>query len=417
MSTETDVTIIGAGPYGLSIAAHLRKHNVAFRILGKPMHSWLTNMPKGMLLKSAGFSTNLCDPDHSFPLRQFCKEQGVPYGEIDFPIPLDTFCSYGKVFQERFVPNVEDDIVAAVEPIPAGFEVHLESGKSFATREVVVAVGINHFRHVPKELVHLPKALLSHSADHHDLERFKGKEVLVLGSGASATDIAILLHENRTNVQLIARQMRIDFGEPWSNSSSSLLTRLRNPISGIGPGLRSRLWTDAPWLFRYLSEDARLTIARTFLGPSCGWFMKERAQVLPVLLGLKVKEAIVRDGRVQLELINQGGTISRMQADHIIAATGYMADVARIPFLTRTILGRLKLIGSTPRLSPHFESSVPGFYFVGAISVTSFGPMMRFVAGADFTSRKIVRRLARHKGMKKSWSRRNMAEASAPDRS
>ena len=409
MSAVTDVAIIGAGPYGLSIAAHLRKHDIDFRIVGKPMHSWINNMPKGMHLKSAGFSSNLYDPEHSFPIRRYCEECGVPYGDIDFPIPLETFCSYAMAFQQRFVPDVEEDNVTSLAPVPEGFEILLEGGDSFVARKVVVAVGLDHFRHIPQELGHLPKDLVSHSAEHHDLQKFQGKEVLVLGAGSSATDIAILLHEGQTNVRLVARNTSLDFGEPWSNASQPFLSRLKQPISGIGPGLKSRLWVDAPWVFRYLSDDTRITTARTFLGPSGGWFMKERAQGLPVLLGYKVKKALACDGLVQLDLTNKDDATTRLQADHVIAATGYKPDVARIPFLTGAILDRLDLIGSTPRLSSRFESSVPGLYFVGPIAATSFGPVMRFMVGSNFTSRRISGHLARFKGKKRNRSRRHMA--------
>ncbi len=43
-----DLAIISAGPYGLSIAAHLSAQGVAFRIFGSPMSTWLTQMPKGI---------------------------------------------------------------------------------------------------------------------------------------------------------------------------------------------------------------------------------------------------------------------------------------------------------------------------------------------------------------------------------
>lgn len=417
MSDFTDITIIGAGPFGLSIAAHLRQHNTDFRIVGKPMRSWLANMPEGMCLKSAGFASNLYDPDRLFPLSQYCKEQGLPYGDIDFPIPLDTFCSYSMAFQKRFVPNLEDDSVAALKPVRGGFELRLASGNSFATRKVVLAIGLDHFRHIPDELAHLPKNFVSHSADHHSLQQFKGRDVVVLGSGASATDIAILLHENQTNVRLIARQARLGFGSPWDNSSRSILQRLREPVSGIGPGLRSRLWADAPWLFRYLSDDTRLTTAKNFLGPSGGWFMKERAESLPALLGYKLKEVLVCDGRVQLRLTDNDGATREVQTEHVIAATGYKFDVARIPFLTDAILEQLDLIGTTPRLSAHFESSFPGLYFVGPISVTSFGPVMRFMVGADYTSRKLSRHLAWSTGMGRRWSGHKMDETLEPRKS
>lgn len=141
--------------------------------------------------------------------------------------------------------------------------------------------------------------------------------------------------------------------------------------------------------------------------------MKERARGLPVLLGRKVKEARVNDGRVQLTLADHDGATSQVQADHVIAATGYKADVARIPFLANSILRRLDLIGDAPRLSPHFESSIPGLYFVGPIAATTFGPVMRFMVGAGFTAQKISRHLAKSLERKRGQGRWKMADARA----
>jgi cation diffusion facilitator CzcD-associated flavoprotein CzcO len=103
-----DVAIIGAGPYGLSLAAHLRKRGVEHRIFGRPMQMWQERMPKGMCLKSDGFASSLYDPDDSFTLAHFCRETGLPYQHSGLPIPLETFLSYGLAFQQRLVPQLEE---------------------------------------------------------------------------------------------------------------------------------------------------------------------------------------------------------------------------------------------------------------------------------------------------------------------
>ncbi|WP_019143165.1 NAD(P)-binding domain-containing protein [Noviherbaspirillum massiliense] len=411
MNRATDVTIVGAGPYGLSIAAHLRKYGVDFRIIGIPMHGWLANMPKGMLLKSAGFSSNLYDPDASYPLSQYCKEHGVPYEDVDFPIPLETFCDYGLAFQKRFVPNLEEDKVAVINPTGYGYEVRLQGGEVFATSRVVVAVGLDYFRHIPQVLQSLPHEMVSHSAEHSELLKFQGRDVAVLGSGSSATDIAILLHENQTKVKLIARKPEINFGNPWKNGADTFLKRLRLPISGIGPGWESKIWCEMPWIYRYLPDDKRRVHATRYLGPSGGWFMKERARNVPALLGYELKGASAHNGQVRLDLVAMDGSTRNIVADHVIAATGYKADIKRISFLNDAIVEKLDLLGSTPSLSLHFESSMPGLYFTGPIAATSFGPVMRFAAGANFASRNIARHLARSKGRRPSWDKRKPGEA------
>jgi thioredoxin reductase len=401
MAFGTGVTVVGAGPYGLSAAAHLRARGLNVRIIGNPMQSWRKKMPKDMLLKSAGFASNLSDPNQTFTLRDFCGAEGVPYRDVDHPIPLETFISYGMAFQQRFVPDVEDDRLVELTGCPGGFDLRLESGTSFKSQKVVVAVGIDYFRYLPDPLAVLSRTFCTHSADHRDLDGFKGRDVAVIGGGSSATDLAILLHEAGANVQLIVRKPSVHFGGPWAGGEKGrpLWKRIRAPISGIGPGWRSRIFTDAPWVYRYLPEDVRVRFAANFLGPSGGWFMKERGEGVPFLLNHQLRGAEIAGDRVRLHLSTPDGIERSLSVDHVIAATGYKVDVHRLPFLNPDIRQQLALAGQSPRLSRHLESSVPGLYFIGAISATTFGPSMRFVVGARFTARTLADHLTQSAGL------------------
>src|SRR5262245_27398345 len=122
MTPVTPVTIIGAGPFGLSVAAYFSAIGIEPRVIGIPMNSWRSNMPKGMLLKSAGFSSNLSSPDGSFSLAEFCRGQGIPYKDSDLPIGLETFSAYGMAFQKRFVPQLEEDKLIALNKCKEGFD-------------------------------------------------------------------------------------------------------------------------------------------------------------------------------------------------------------------------------------------------------------------------------------------------------
>lgn len=392
-----DVAIVGAGPYGLSIAAHLRACGASFRIFGRPMDSWLARMPKGMLLKSDGFASNLSDPEGRFTLKQFCAEQRIEYDDLRIPVRLETFTAYGLAFQERLVPGVEDKAVVAIDQSPGGFLLQLDDGARVAARQVVLAVGITHFAHLPAKLAHLPGETMSHSSRHHDLEPFRGRTVCVVGGGASASDLAGLLHETGAEVQLVARQPALKFhGEPPVDGRRSRWQRIRHPQSGIGPGLRSRFYTDAPTAFHYLPQELRLEIVRTHLSPAGGWFARDKViGRVPVLLGHSPERAEIQDGRVRLHFRAVDGGERDIVADHIIAATGYRVDLGRLSFLSSEIRMRLKAVESTPILSSSFESSIPGLYFVGTAAANSFGPMMRFASGARFAARRVAKSLTR----------------------
>src|SRR5438093_3644374 len=147
-----NTAIIGAGPYGLSVAAHFRQRGIPFRIFGRPMDSWLSHMPKGMMLKSDGFASDIYDPDRQFTLKQFCAEQGTKYADIGIPVRLDTFTAYGLAFRERMIPELKERMVAGLDRLPVGFRLRLDDGEVLAARRVVLAIGITHFSYVPPEL-------------------------------------------------------------------------------------------------------------------------------------------------------------------------------------------------------------------------------------------------------------------------
>jgi hypothetical protein len=385
-----NVAIIGAGPYGLSIAAHFRSRGIPFRIFGRPMDSWLNHMPKGMMLKSDGFASNIYDPENAFTLGQFCAERGIKYADAGLPVGLDTFVSYGQAFRERMLPELEEKLVVRVDRSSDGYVLELEDGEKVSTREVVLAVGITHFEYVPADLAHLGTNFVSHSFHHAAPETFRGKNVVVVGGGASAIDLAALLHEAKVDVQLIARQPELKFHSVPTGKPRSLWQQIRHPKSGLGPGLRSRFYSDAPGVFHYLPEGLRLEIVEKSLGPSAGWFVRDKMTNVPCLLGYTTERAEVRSGKVYLHLRARDGSEKQIQADHVIAATGYKIDLRRLAFLSDGIRSSIKTVKGSPILSSKFEASVPGIYFVGIAAANSFGPVMRFAYGAGFAARRLT---------------------------
>jgi thioredoxin reductase len=159
--------------------------------------------------------------------------------------------------------------------------------------------------------------------------------------------------------------------------------------------MRSRFFSDAPGLFHYLPESLRVeTVGRT-LGPSAGWFVKDKMSQVPSLLGYTPQSAEVQDQKVRLRLRAADGSERDVFADHVIAATGYRVDLGRLPFLSAEIRSKIETVAGSPKLSTTFESSVRGVYFAGLAAANSFGPVMRFAFGAGFAARRITETMAK----------------------
>jgi thioredoxin reductase len=390
-----DVAIIGAGPYGLSIAAHLRARSAAFRIFGTPMSSWRNHMAAGTLLKSFGFASSLYEPGSTFTLAHFCQEQGLPYSDVIDPVSLETFIAYGLEFQRRFVPNLEQTDIASVTRGPEGFALTTQTGESVLARRVVVAVGITHFGHIPPELADLSADLVTHSSQHTNVSKFSGRTVAVIGGGASAADLAGLLHEAGADVHLIARASDIHFHDPPEPEPRPVYQRILMPRSGLGQGWPARLCTDLPLVFHALPARLRLRAVQRINGPAPGWFAKDKVVGhVTMHLGANVKEVIKNNNGAHLHLEQHDGTAKDLHVDHIIAATGYKVQLQRLDFLDPDLRTQIETLEDAPTLNTNFESSVPGLYLVGLAAAPSFGPLCRFAYGAKFTAQRLTRHLA-----------------------
>lgn len=384
--------IVGAGPYGLSIAAHLRQAGVPFRIFGRPMDTWVSHMPKGMMLKSDGFASNLYDPQGVLSLRMFCTQRGIPYADTGKPVPLETFCAYGLAFREQMVPELEETNVTYIERISGGFKVHLENREVAEARRVVLAVGITHFENVPETLKHLPAQYFSHSARHREVNAYRGRRVIVIGAGASALDMAGLMHDAGAQVELVSRKPEVSFHSAPTGRKRSLWQRLTRPSSGLGPGLKSLFFAESPLAFHYLPGHLRLEAVQRALGPSGGYFIKNKVVgKVPFHLGYSPEGAEVRDGKVHLTLRSVDGATKEIVADHIVAGTGYRVNLDKLLFLSDEIRSSVQQTNGSPVLSSNFESSLPGLYFTGIAAANSFGPVMRFAFGSKFTAQRLTK--------------------------
>ncbi|MFJ5031856.1 FAD-dependent oxidoreductase [Streptomyces sp. NPDC088560] len=398
---ELPVVVVGAGPYGLSVAAHLRAAGVPVHIFGEVMGSWRHAMATGMFLKSTPAATDLSAPGPGARLADFRRLQGEPELTELTPIPCDVFVRYGQWFQKQYVGDVDPTRVVSLDRdgTGAGWTVRPADGRDVAARAVVVATGLNGLAHIPDQLSRLapegagPGALVSHTSHHTDLSCYAGRRLAVIGGGQSALESAALLHEAGAEVRVLVREGRVRWGttpvlsRPWPR-------RLAQPASPLGTGYVLAAVCKAPHAVRQLPASARLLLFRRALGPSGGWWLRDRVEgVVPVHTASRVTLAeVTPQATVRLRLTGSHGT-SDLTVDHVLAATGYRLDLDALPFLSPALRRELVCVPGSraPELAGTLESSVPGLYFTGSLAAPVFGPMMRFVAGTEFAASRIAR--------------------------
>jgi len=395
--------IVGAGPYGLSLAAHLREAGVPHRIFGQPMQSWATQMPATMLLKSDGFASNLSSGSVPFTLEDFCKLTGRTYHPTQIPVKVEDFIAYGQEFARRFVPNLEEQNVSSVDREDGLFRLTLASGDNFLARHVIVATGVSLFQYMPPDLAHLPKEMVTHSTAHHTFEDFAGQDVTVLGRGASSLNSAALLHETGSRVTVITRKFKIHFHAGGGQEKRSLLQRILHPTSPLGCSLRSWISSTMPGLMRALPGPVRDILIYKHLGPAGGATLRERVQdKFPMLLGWTITSAELieaqnaGDRRIRLTLTNAEGETREHITSHIIAGTGFRVDMNRYRFLNDAIRSKIRCRrDGAPVLSSNFETSIKGLTMIGPVAHPSFGPLLRFAAGSQFAATQVTAQLVR----------------------
>ncbi len=382
-----DVVVVGAGPYGLAAAAHLQGRGLKVGIFGKPLKLWREHMPQGMLLRSYWWATNISDPRKQYSLDCYFRENGQ---EAFDPLPAEILIDYGLWFQKHVVPNVDETYVETIEGKAGQFVVTLVDGRVIHSATVVMAPGLRYYTYRPAEYNHLPAELISHTSDHHTFDRFAGEQVVIIGGGQSALESAALAHESGASVHLVTRSpLRWIQGSGSFPEHRPLMQRIRNPKAGISVGWFSWRLEHFPYVFQRLprSRKDKIMRGRGRFGPMGASWLRPRiegkVQLHELQHVLEIKEA---DNGVMLTLSDG----KSLKADHVILGTGYQVDISKLPMLHPQLLARVKTYQNAPILNNRFESSVPGLYFVGFSSVSSCGPLYRFVVGTDAAAKRVA---------------------------
>ena len=383
-ASSAHVVVVGAGPYGLAAAAHLREAGIDPLVFGEPMDYWERNMPAGMLLRSSWRASSISSPGDRFSLAQYERHLGRP---LDRPVPREDFVAYGHWFQRQAVPEVRRQRVKEIRAGDDGFAVEVDDGTTVNARRIVIASGLATFAWRPAPFDRLPAGVVSHTSDHSDFAGFHGRRVLVVGGGQSAVESAALASEAGADVVLLSRAP-----VHWLTRSARLhaaamgLGRRLYAPEDVGPAGLSWI-VAAPGVVRQIPEGVRGQMTARCLQPAASHWLVRRLEAIPKLTGDAMQAASngSRDVRVTLT----DGRV--LHADHVLEGTGFRLCLERLGLLAPELAGALDDVNGYPVLSGGFEASVPGLHILGGLAAYSYGPVMRFVSGTWYAAPALAR--------------------------
>jgi cation diffusion facilitator CzcD-associated flavoprotein CzcO len=389
-SPDYDVSIVGAGPYGLAAAAHLEAKGLTVRVFGQPMDFWANTMPAGMLLRSPREASNISDPRSAFTLNAYEKAFGL---EPVAPLPLSTFVQYGRWFRQQLKSDLITTPVAGVTRENSRFRITLQDGQSHSSRRVVVAAGIGPFQRIPAAFQRLPLERCSHCYQAPAIGAPARTRVAVIGAGQSALESGALLHEAGAEVEIIARipNLRWIGMHSWLHHLGPVSKALYSKHD-VGPAGISRL-VAAPHIVFHFPLKLRDKIRTRAVRPAGAKWLPPRLTSVKITTGRIVQSAKAVGNEVQLTL-DDG---SERRVDHILLGTGYNVDISRYDFLPRELAAEVRTLDGYPVLRRGFCSSVPGLHFIGATAARNFGPLLYFVAGTEFAATELTTHISQNR--------------------
>lgn len=373
-TVKTDVLIIGAGPYGISLAYDLYKRNIHFQIIGKPFSLWFDHLVPGIQLRSDWRASQLYSRDGHLDIDRYLRMHYSPqkvYSVKQGRVPSTLFQDYLRWVLKELPFQVIDEKILELHQDGSEFVAQTSSGGELRARRVVCATGIESHRYLPRELASLPAVV--HGWNTREYGFLKNSRLLVVGGGQSAAE-AIACLSDCNQITWVYRSPLVFFSEPIN---------LPKPLFDLALRLSA--------CFYRLPRGASWLLGRRFL----------ESTITPDLKSTVMRESILR---LQIDVADLGlipGGPERVYSqrlneafDKVIACTGYHYALSTIRFLSPDLLRRIASRNQVPALNRHYETSLKNLYMVGGIAEPTHGPAQRFMFGCRDATRTVGAALA-----------------------
>jgi thioredoxin reductase len=374
---DTELLVIGAGPYAYSAAAHAQARGIGTRIVGRPMSFWRDQMPAEMYLRSGRDWMLDADRVHSF--EAYFEDRGYAADEHD-PIPISVFLDHTDWFREQKKLEVEDVQIESLTKPDGDFVARLVGGDTISAEKVLAAPGVAHFAQLPDWYADLPPDRRTHTSERVTFDDLSGARVAIIGGRQSAYEWAALLCDHgAARVDVVHRhetpafeKVSWAFVNAYVDQTESERGWWRHLPAAKQREIASEFWrvgrlTLEPWVKPRLDPDVVTSRPRT--------------AVVAVSATPDDVHLTLSDGAV-------------IAVDHVIAASGYRANLAAVPYLAG-VLGRVDVTDGFPDLSPGFETSLPGLFLTGFSATRDFGPFYGFTKGCPSAARIAVAEMLR----------------------
>ncbi len=373
---STDLLIVGAGPFGLALAAEAGHQRLPYVVVGRPMSFWRQQMPAGMLLRSA--SDWHLDVQGVATIEAFLATRGLTATQAE-PLTRELYLDYCDWFAAEKGIVAEPQHVLRLDGADGGFRATLEDGSVVAARTVALALGMGPHRRTPAELVALlPPGTWRHTCDAVDFAGARDRRYLLVGGRQSAFEWAALLAEaGARRVDVVHRHDSPAFAAAdwaWVTPVVDRLATDPGWFSRLSPpeqeDLRLRLWAEGrlkvePWLADRLPPATVRVRPRTSL------------------TGASLED----DGSVRVDLDDGDQVV----VDEVLLATGYLPHVDDLHLLRAGTLPSLAHHDGIPDLDDGFQTSVPGLYLTSLPAAGHFGPFFGFTIGTRMSAAVITR--------------------------